>query len=868
VLNYTSLSGGIASFSGLNIGGGLFFRADTLSTGLVLTAYSTDDAVNVQPVNVNVSEDGTTADYNVCLATSSAPGSVVNVFATPDSQVTTTPGLLTFDPASDWNTVKTVTVSALDDLLLEGPHTGDVTHATTSSDPTFNGTTPPTVTATITDNDTVVVRFQSATGTAPEAIGIEIVSLELVGAPGITLAVPISVDVSDALTGNAISGIDYGVFGTQTVTFPVGSTTGTLLPVNLLVIDDLLLEGPESVDMDVNNLVGPQATIVAPSAHTVTIVDDETVQIVFSLPATSALEEGGPHAVGVRLVADPGVTLAVPVSADVIDTFAGSATSGSDYFIFGTQTASFAIGSADGSTDLVTLGVIGDLLVEGNEIVELNLVSATGPGVTLDVPFLHSVTIVDDENPVLTFQVTASLAFETTPGHLVSVQLTLPSGTLPSAVTVDVTDDLIGTAGSGVDYAAFSTQTLVFPAGSPSGTLQSVILSPLDDLLLEGDETLRLGLVNATGLASIATPDKHTITVADDETAQVQFVLPTSSALEPIPTEIVSLELVASPGVTLGPGVVLTADVNDAGTGSANSGIDHVPFGVQTVAFGPGATSGDTQLVNLGVIDDLLLEGNETVDLSIGSVSGPGASIGAQSSHPITIVDDEIVQVQFVLNGASTPEAVSTEIIGLELVALPGVAVGSGVSVTATVADAATGTATSGSDHVAFGSQTVVFGAGAVGGDVQSVNLGLLDDLIIEGDEDVDLSITAVTGPGASAGAQPNHQITILDNDFAQIEFVLPASSVLEPIPVEIVDLQLVGVPGVSIGPGVFVTADVFDTGSGSATSGADYPVFGIQTAVFGPGTLIGDTQPILTGILDDLLLEGLETFELSIGTV
>ena len=47
--------------------------------------------------------------------------------------------------------------------------------------------------------------------------------------------------------------------------------------------------------------------------------------------------------------------------------------------------------------------------------------------------------------------------------------------------------------------------------------------------------------------------------------------------------------------------------------------------------------------MSLAVLDDLLLEGGEDVDFQISGVTGSGASIGSQSTHEVTITDDETV---------------------------------------------------------------------------------------------------------------------------------------------------------------------------------------------------------------------------------
>jgi hypothetical protein len=494
---------------------------------------------------------------------------------------------------------------------------------------------------TIQDNESVQVVFDAASSSAAEAGGGHPVPLRLVAAAGVTLAVPVGADVIDAGSGAATSGSDYGVFGTQTVTFPAGSGDGATEAVNLSVLDDLLLEGDEDVDLQTDSVSGPGASIGPQSTHEVTITDDETVQVVFDAASSSAAEAGGGHPVLLRLIAAAGVTLAVPVGADVIDVGSGAATSGSDYGVFGTQTVTFPAGSGNGATQPVTVDVLDDLLLEGDEDVDLQIDSVTGPGASIGAPSTHEVTITDDETVEVVFDAASSSAAEAGGGHPVPLRLVAAAGvTLAVPVTADVIDAGSGAATSGSDYGVFGTQTVTFPAGSGDGATEPVSLTVLDDLLLEGDEDVDLSIDSVSGPgASIGLPSTHEVTIQDDETVEVVFDAASSSAAEAGGGHPVELRLVAASGVTLS--VPVGADVIDVGSGAATSGSDYGVFGTQTVTFSAGSGNGDTAPVSLSILDDLLLEGDEDVDLSIDSVSGPGASIGLPSTHEVTITDDE-----------------------------------------------------------------------------------------------------------------------------------------------------------------------------------------------------------------------------------
>ncbi len=100
--------------------------------------------------STNVTEGGTTDTYTIVLNTE--PMADVIVTITPDSQTTTSTNTLTFTPVN-WNTPQTVTITAVDDDLVEGTHNSVISHTVTSNDTNYNGINLGSVTATIADND-------------------------------------------------------------------------------------------------------------------------------------------------------------------------------------------------------------------------------------------------------------------------------------------------------------------------------------------------------------------------------------------------------------------------------------------------------------------------------------------------------------------------------------------------------------------------------------------------------------------------------------------------------------------------------------------------------------------------------------------
>ncbi|MGB0383411.1 MAG: FG-GAP-like repeat-containing protein [Ardenticatenaceae bacterium] len=106
--------------------------------------------ITITPTTLNVSEGGTTDSYQVVLT--SEPTDSVSIVITTDAQTTVNLSTLTFD-ATNWQTPQSVTVSAVDDSVVEGTHSSTITHGAVTADPNYNIAIT-NVIATITDNDT------------------------------------------------------------------------------------------------------------------------------------------------------------------------------------------------------------------------------------------------------------------------------------------------------------------------------------------------------------------------------------------------------------------------------------------------------------------------------------------------------------------------------------------------------------------------------------------------------------------------------------------------------------------------------------------------------------------------------------------
>jgi hypothetical protein len=127
------------------------------TTGLdktILYGYDPTVKVSVAPNPVAIAEGGPGVQYAVCLDGAPAVGSgqTVTVTPAPNAQITVSPASVTFNN-TNWRAPQFFTVTAVDDNVVEGNHSGTATHASASNIAAYNGVVIASLTANITDND-------------------------------------------------------------------------------------------------------------------------------------------------------------------------------------------------------------------------------------------------------------------------------------------------------------------------------------------------------------------------------------------------------------------------------------------------------------------------------------------------------------------------------------------------------------------------------------------------------------------------------------------------------------------------------------------------------------------------------------------
>lgn len=129
----------------------------TVNGTRVITARTLPGApaagMTVSKTSLAVSEPSTTDNFSVVLTSQPTANVVVSAASTDTTEGTVSPSSVTFT-SSNWNVPQTVTLSAVDDTVVDGTVNYSVTLATASSDPAYNQLTLAPVAAATADNDT------------------------------------------------------------------------------------------------------------------------------------------------------------------------------------------------------------------------------------------------------------------------------------------------------------------------------------------------------------------------------------------------------------------------------------------------------------------------------------------------------------------------------------------------------------------------------------------------------------------------------------------------------------------------------------------------------------------------------------------
>ena len=388
-----------------------------------------------------------------------------------------------------------------------------------------------------------------------------------------------------------------------------------------------------------------------------------------------------------------------------------------------------------------------------------------------DIIDYYFIEIKDSVFPTVSFNTSSVTVNESAGTITVDVDI-LDQNANPT--TVDV---VLGTstATDGDDFTYTSPTTVTFPANS--NTTQTVILTIIDDAIVELSEDIVLGLQNPTNGALVGTNDSYTVTITDNDVSAnplITFDLAALTVNENVGTVTVNVEILSANTNATSVDVVL-------GASTATNGDDFTYTSPTTVTFP--ASSSTTQTVTLTIIDDAILETAENIVLNLQNPTN-SATIGTNGTQTITITDNDAAVVSFDASTVTVNENVGTVTVNVEILS---------ANTNATSVDVVLGasTATNGDDFNYTSPTTVTFPAGV--STTQTVTLTIIDDAVFEANENIVLDLQNPTN-GATLGTNGSYTVTITDNEPNEIVENSLESIVMYPNPTASGSITLKGI--------------------------------------------------------------------------
>ncbi|MEG4070563.1 DUF4347 domain-containing protein, partial [Microcoleus sp. Pol11C2] len=460
--------------------------APTIPTPTATTTITNDDAADfsIAPTNITATEGGATGSYKVKLT--SEPTAPVNISFNTGNAISPI-AQITFD-STDWNVEKTVTVTAIDDNVAQGTHSGTIAHTVTSSDASYNAKAIPDVTASITDNDSPGVSIVQSAGSTNIAEGGAAATYGVV----LTTAPAANVTINFA-TGSQISAI-------APLTF-TPTNWNVAQDVTVSAIEDSIAEATHSgtiAHTSVSDDTLYNGLTISPV--TATIADNDTAGVTISATSTTATEGGATGGIySVKLKSEPLAPVTVSfATGEPINPIAPITFDSTNWNVDRTVTVS-AI------DDSIAQGTHGGTITHTSASTDTKYNALTISPVTA--------TIADNDTAGVTISPTSTTANEGGAGTY-SIQLT----SVPTApVTISFAN---GSQINAIADVTFDSTNWNIP--------KAVTVTATDDAVVEGNHTGSIShtAVSADTKYSALPIPGVTVAIADNDTAPLVVVEP------------------------------------------------------------------------------------------------------------------------------------------------------------------------------------------------------------------------------------------------------------------------------------------------------------------------------------------------------
>ena len=607
----------------------------------------------VTPVTLTTSETGTTATYTIVLTSKPATDSedyvvVVDVASSDETEGTVSPTQLTFT-VSDWDSPQTVTVTGVDDNIVDGTITYFVNNTVNSGSTTDSGyqsLDPDDVSVSNTDDDSAtlsiadVTQLETNSGTTDFVFTVTHSGSEVDGGYSVTYYTQ---------NGTAKSPTDFTGAG-GTINFTTGAI-GETQTITISVNGDDMVERNETFSVVLNSVIAPGKDITIDAAGKTaigTITNDDNATL--SIDDVSIVEgDAGTSTLNFTVTLDVDVEDGLAIDYTTVDSTATTANADYD-----AKSGTVNFTGTGGETQQIGITINGDEIIELDEYFKIslsNIVPGSAPETTISFADSLGVgTITNDDAAVL------SISGFTVDESIGTTTFTI---NLDKAVQDEFTIDFEtsdNTALAGTDYNAVSTTTLTF--GGSNDSEQTVSVTILDGDISEPTETLYGTISNLVDsktqnitFSGGGSSAQATGTITDNDYATIAIDDVTVNEADGKATFTFTLSGNIQDEISFD---YTTAD------NTANSGSDYTLTN-GTIIFEDESTDGTEKTIDVPILENTIAEATETyyVNLSgLDDASQDGVSISDNQGLG-TITDNDIVHL--VLNNFTITETDGTQ---------------------------------------------------------------------------------------------------------------------------------------------------------------------------------------------------------------
>ncbi len=651
-------------------------------------------------------------DTSISEQTTSAGGSGVVGKTTSELQSPTTYGATTNDTYYNWN------------ANLDGQPGSD--------DPWTFGTS----------SQYPVLKYAGMDTTVQFAIQPAIVTLALMpssisesgGMSTVTATLARSLSAVTTITVRPVAGA-YTVGSDTTITIAAEQTANASDTVVITAVDNTRDEPDRDVTVSVVAGTSHGAGSVTATLN-LTLEDDDPAPTATLAASPASISENGAVSTITAALSRPSSAATTITVRPVV----GAYTVGSD------TTITIAAGDTINASDTVVITAVDNPQDAPNR-------NVTVPGVARNAQGAGSVTgadltITDDEAaPTVTMVVSPASISETVEVSTVTATL---SHTSSAATTITVS------VPTSSDYTLSTPNTLTVAAGESTST-GTVTITTVNNNIASGNKTVTVTGTPTNSVGVMSSVTDATLTITDDDVAQVTLVLSPASISENAEVSTITATLdrtaTAATTITVSAMAVSPADADDFTLSSAD-----------TLIIAASATT-STGAVTITSVNDTTDAPDKRVTVSATVQGGNGASLS--SAVTLTITDDEAApDVALTLSPASISEA-------------------SGVStITATLShassEATTITVRPVADAYTVGSDsTITIAAGSTANATDTVEITAVDNATDAPNNDVTVSVAVSNDQGA--GSVTGMDLTITDDEAApDVTLTLMPASISE----------------------------------------------------------------------------------------